>query len=102
MLHRVIDKADHLQVVDEVPEHEELPLAIERVNPEWVIVSWPCSNHVHNWIDACLADHPEVRFVFLSPHQNRITMRWQSSYEEYTDLSLKEFIYLLENNLQRT
>jgi DNA-binding NarL/FixJ family response regulator len=103
MLHHVIDKADHLQVVDEVPEPEELPSAIERFEPEWVIVSQPYSNHLHSWVRSCLADHPSVRFIFLSPHQNHIKMKWQMSCEEdYPDLSLREFIRILEKDLQPT
>ena len=102
MLHRVIEKADHLQVVDEVPEPDELPLSIERFDPEWVIVPEPYSNQLPGWIDACMADHPKVRFIFLSPDRNPIEMKWQSCHEEYTDLSLKDLIHILEKDLQHT
>lgn len=103
MLHRVIDKADNLQVVDEVPQPEELPSAIERFDPEWVIVSQPYSGHGQSWLQCCLADHPSVRFIFLSPHQNHVKMKWQMSCEEdYPDLSLREFIHILEKDLQPT
>ena len=103
MLHRVIDKADHLQVVEEVSKPEELPSAIERFAPAWVIVSEPYSNHVHSWVGSCLADHPFVRFIFLSPHQNHIKIKWQMSCEEdYPDLSLREFIHILEKDLRST
>lgn len=103
MLHRVIDKADHLWVVDEIPEPEELASAIEKYDPEWVIVSRSYSDDGHAWVRSCLAEYPSVRFVFLSPHQNHIKMKGQMSYEEdYPDLSLREFIHILEKDLQPT
>jgi hypothetical protein len=101
--HRVIDKAEHLDVVKEVPNHEELSAAIKRFDPEWVIVSLPFGHHEHSWIHACLAEYPSVRFMFLSPHQTSIKMKWQTSYEEdYSDLSLEDFIHILERDLQHT
>jgi chemotaxis response regulator CheB len=101
MLHRVIDKANHLEVVQELPSADELRSAINRFDPEWVILSRPFNRHAHDWIDSCMADYPSVRFIFLSPDQNHIKMKWQMSYEEdLPDLSLKEFIQILERDLQ--
>ena len=101
MLHHALDKAEQLQIVDEVLDHEGLPLSIETFNPEWVIVPLPYSNPMPDWIDACIKGYPAVRFVFLAPHQNQIKMRWQTSCEEeYLDLSLQEFIQILEKDLQ--
>ena len=103
MLHRAIDKANHLEVVQEIPDWGELPSALERLHPEWVIVAESYRNPAHNRIDSCMESHPSVRFIFLSPHQNTIKMRWQTSSEaEYSDLSLKEFIHILEKNLQQS
>ena len=99
MLHQVINKADHLEVVEEVTDYKKLPEAIEKFDPEWIIVSSPFSNPSHGWIHA----YPSVRFVFLSPTENYIKMKWQASYDEnYSDLSLKDFIQILEKDLQRT
>jgi DNA-binding NarL/FixJ family response regulator len=101
VLQRVIDKADNLEVVQEIPNHEELPAAIERLGPEWVILSLPSRNNGHDWMDACMAEHPSLRFILLSPDNNSIKMRWQVSYEEdLTNLSLKDFIHILEKDLQ--
>lgn len=101
MLHRVINKADHLEVVQEVPNHEELPFAIERFDPAWVIVSLPFSNHMQDWVNNCVANYPSVRFIFLSPDNRSIKMKWQTSFEEdLTNLSLGDFIQFLEKDLQ--
>lgn len=101
MLHRALDKADQLEVVQEIPDWEALPPALERFDPEWVIVAQPYANLPHNRIDFCMEEYPSVGFIFLSPNQNRIKMKWQMSREEeYSDLSLKEFIHILEKDLQ--
>ncbi len=50
-----------------------------------------------------MAEYPSVRFIFLSPSQNNVKMKWQTFHEEeYSDLSLKEFIHILERDLQPT
>jgi DNA-binding NarL/FixJ family response regulator len=101
MLHRVIDKANQLEVVQEVPSWEELPSALKRFDPEWVIVTQPYSSPSHERIDSWMEAYPSVRFIFLSANQNRIKMKWQAACEEeYSDLSLKEFIHILEKDLQ--
>lgn len=101
LFHRVLEKAEHLEVVHEVFHDEELPFAIQRFCPEWVIVSLPLSDPVLNWIGAFMQDNSPVRFVFLSPDQHLITMKWQlTSEQDLSNLSLKEFIYLLERDVQ--
>lgn len=101
MLQRVINKADHLEVVQEVLHHEDLPSAIEQFNPEWVIVSLPFHSGAQRWIDACMAKYPAVRFILFAPDNSNIKMKWQTSYEEdLTNLSLKDFIQVLEKDLQ--
>lgn len=102
MLQRVIAKTDHLEVVEEMPDREHLSSSIERHGPEWVIVTEPYSPGAHSWIGHCLADYPSVRFMFLAPSQNQITMKWQTAHEEYSELSLKQLIYILKEDLQHT
>lgn len=99
MLHHAIEKADHLKVVGEVTDYKDVPGMIKKFDPEWVIVSTSFSHRFHSWVQA----HPSVRFIFLALDKNDIKMRWQSSYEEnYSNLSLKDFIYILEKDLQHT
>jgi hypothetical protein len=103
MLHHIIDKEEHLKVVEEVPNHAGLPAAIQKFAPEWVIVSLSAREQTHSWINTCLEDYPSVRFLFVFPDQNYIKMKWQRSYQQdFSDLSLKEFIYILEKDLERT
>jgi len=101
MFHRALEKAEDLEVVQAVINSEELPPAIQSLCPEWVIVSLPVSDPVLDWISTFMQNDPSVRFIFLSPDNHRITMRWQMAYEaDLSNLSLKEFIYLLEKDLQ--
>lgn len=103
MLHRAIDKADQLEVVQEIPDWEELPPALETFHPAWVIVAQPYCDQPHNRVDSCMEKFPAIRFIFLSPNQDSVKMKWQTSYEEeYSNLSLKDFIHILEKDLQPT
>src|SRR6266536_1386545 len=103
MLHRVINKADNLEVVQEVANHENLPFAIEIFDPEWVIISLPFNNNMHDWIDSCISNHPTVRFILLFPGENKIKMKWRETIEEdLSDVSLNDLIHMLEKDLQHT
>lgn len=103
LLHHVIDKADGLEVVREIPNREELPSAIADLEPEWVIVSSPHEEPTRGWLRACLEQYPSVRFVVLSPDNTRIKLTAQAvSEEDLTNLTLHEFIHLLERDLQHT
>ncbi len=103
MLHRAIDKADQLEVVQEIPDWEELPPALETFHPAWVIVTQSYSKHSHYRVDSCMEEFPSVRFIFLSPNQDNVKMKWQTSgEEEYSNLSLEDLIHILEKDLQPT
>ncbi|MBN2116131.1 MAG: hypothetical protein JW730_06160 [Anaerolineales bacterium] len=103
MLQRVINKADNVKVVQEISNHEELPSAIERLSPEWVILSLPFRNSMRDWMGAYMAEHPSVRFILLSPDNNSVKMKSQVSCEaDLTNLSLKDFIQILQKDFQHT
>ena len=100
MFHHVIARAEHLEVVHELIGDEDLPRAIQRFCPEWVIVSLPLSSPVLEWISAFLQSDDSVRFIFLSPDQHTIKLKLDLASEaDLSNFSLKEFIYLLEKDL---
>ena len=102
MLQRVIGRSGNLEVVQEMPSDEELPSAIERLDPECVILSLPRHGNADNWINACMTAHPYLRFIFFSPDSRSINMKWQASYEQdLTNLSLNDFLQILEKDLQQ-
>jgi len=99
MLNRILLKTEHLDVVQEVTDHENLPYAIEQQEAEWVIISLPDNNPAPEWIDAYMRQHPYVRFLTVSADGSLIKMKWLESHEEdLSDLSLKELINILESD----
>jgi DNA-binding NarL/FixJ family response regulator len=103
MLRHVIDKADHLEVVQEVADQEQVASAIEEFQPEWVIVTSAFNGNTESRLDSWLSGHPAVRFMFLAAGNRNVTMKGHLlRNEEYADPSLKDFIELLEKDLQRT
>jgi DNA-binding NarL/FixJ family response regulator len=101
-LHRALDKSEHLEVVNEVINNEDLPFAIQRFCPDWVIVCLPLSDSMLNWIGTFLQNDLSVRFVFFSDDYRKVTVKWQTVPEQdLSDLSLKQFIYILEKDLQQ-
>ena len=102
MFHRVIDQADHLEVVREIQNSEEIIFAIQRFCPDWVIVSFPLSDFALDCIRASIQNDPSVRFIFFSEDHRSLKIDWQMTSEaEISNLSLKEFIHFLEKDLQQ-
>jgi DNA-binding NarL/FixJ family response regulator len=102
MFHRVIDQADHLEVVREIQNSEEILIAVQRFCPDWVIVSFPLSDFVLGCISASIQSDPSVRFLFFSEDHRSLKIDWQMSSEaELSDLSLQEFIHILQKDLQQ-
>jgi len=103
MLHRVLYKADNLEVVQEVINYEDLPSAIEQFDPEWVIMSLPSDHVIPHWVDNYITNHPSVRFLAVSTDGSKIKMKWLERHEEdLGDLSLQDLIQLLERDPQKT
>jgi chemotaxis response regulator CheB len=101
MFHRVIDQADHLEVVREVQNSEELLFVVQAFCPDWVILSLPLSDEVVDYISTSIQSDPSVRFIFFSEDHRSLKVDWQMTSEaEISDVSLKEFIHLLEKDLQ--
>jgi|SRR5215208_6600957 len=102
MFHRVINQADHLEVVQEVQNSEEVVWAIQRFCPDWVIVSFPISDFALNCISASIQSDPSIRFIFFSEDHRSLKIDWQMTSEaEISNVSLQEFIHFLENDLRQ-
>ena len=102
MLHNVICRADHLEMVQEVSRYEELPATIERTNAEWVIMSLPFDASFPSWVDDHLAEHPATRFLAIFIGSGKVRLKWLGSpEEELEDLSLDDLIHILEGHPQQ-
>ncbi len=99
MLHVIFGKTEHLQVVREVSDQEELPSAIEEFEAEWLVISLPLDKGVPNWVDQYISKHPFIRFLAVSTDSSKVKMKWLEPHEEnLDDLSLNDLIHILENN----
>jgi hypothetical protein len=99
MLHVIFGKTEHLQVVREVSDHEELPSAIEKLEAEWLVISLPFDKGIPNWVDHYISEHPFTRLLAVSTDSSKVKMKWLEPHEEnLEDLSLDDLIYILEND----
>jgi hypothetical protein len=102
MLHNVIYRADHLETVQEVSSHEELPSAIERSEAEWVVMSLPFDKRIPDWVDRYIAKHPSMRFLAVFIGSGKVRLKWLEVHEEVLeDLSLDDLIHILEGHPQQ-
>lgn len=103
MLHHVINKEENLEVVQQIRDPEALPAALRHFEPEWVILSPPRGSDDYSWINTFVAQHPSVRFIFLSPEHSGITIKeYGSNDENLPNPSLKDFLHILERDISST
>ncbi len=99
MLNRILQKTDNIQVVQEVSDHRSLPMAIEKQDADWVLMSIPEGNPMPKWTHEYMLEHPSVRIMAVATDGSWIRMKWLESHEEnLADLSLKDLIHILESN----
>lgn len=98
MLKRIIHRSATLRLLGEVTDQKELLSLLERVRPEWVIVSLAYDNSVPVWVDGYMIAHPYLRFMAVSADGSTIKMKWLESHEqELSGLSLDDLLQILEN-----
>lgn len=98
MLDRILRKSDHLSIVHETSEHEQLTSAIVRSDADWVLISLPVEGDSPEWVHPIVQAHPSVGFVTVSMDGSRVRRFWMESREQdLPDLSLSELIHILEN-----
>ena len=100
MLNRILLKAEHLDVVRQVADHEDLPDAIQQQDADWIILSTPADNDVPDWTDAYMRDHPLTKILTLSSDGGWINMKWLDKREQdFPNPTLQELINILEGSL---
>lgn len=99
MLNRILLKAEHLEIVQQVADHENLPAAIKEQDVEWVILTMPADNNPPAWTDAYLREHPFVKIMSVSPDGGQVKMKWLDKREQdIVNPSLQDLINILEGN----
>jgi AmiR/NasT family two-component response regulator len=103
MLRRILDKADNMEVIEEVHDLADLPPSIRDLEADWVIMSLPFDADTPEWVDEYLADHPYVGLLVLSSDSSRIRMKWTERHEqELDDPSLGDLIQILGSHPRQT
>jgi len=98
MLHVIFCKAEHLQIVREVSDEEDLPSAIEELEAEWLVISLPLDKGLPDWVDHYISKRPFIRLLAVSTDSTTVKMKWLEPHEENVeDLSLDDLIHILEN-----
>jgi DNA-binding NarL/FixJ family response regulator len=96
MLNRILHKTDNLEVVKEITDHADLPIAIKNPEAEWVIISMPVDKKMPDWVDTYIIDHPRMRFMAVANDGSWVKTKWLEHHEEEMDnLSLRDLIHIL-------
>ncbi len=97
LFHRVLRKAEHVQVIRDIVDHTDLPADIEGLEAEWLVISLAPEETIPDWVDAYLRAHPFMRFLAFSTDSNQVKMKWLEPREQdLKDLSLADLIHVLE------
>ena len=100
MLRRIIYKSEYLKMVQEVSVDRALPVAIERSEAEWVILSLSSDKTFPGWVDRHIASHPSMRFLAIFLGSNKVRLKGLDYEEEMEDVSLKDVLCILEGHPQ--
>jgi hypothetical protein len=99
MLNRILLKAEHLEVVQQVDDQASLPDAIQQQDAEWIILSIPEDNKVPDWTDDYIREHPLIRILTVSHDGSWVRLKWLDEREQdIINPSLQELINILEGS----
>jgi chemotaxis response regulator CheB len=96
ILRRVIEKADHLEVVGEMASLQYLNEKMGEANPDWVILNDEQGERNLEIINELMKTHPSVRFLTVNTEGSPVRMRWLEPHEKnLSGLSLADILKLL-------
>ena len=102
MLHHIICKAGHLEIVQEVSWNAELPAAIDGTVADWVLISLPFDTSFPTWVDDYIATHPYMQFLSIFIGSGTVKLKSLGSHEEQLENpSLNDLIHILEYHPQQ-
>ena len=101
MLNRILLKAEHLDVVQQIADPEDLPDAIQQQDAEWIILTMSADNKIPDWTDTYLQKHPFARIMTVSSDGRRVNLKWLDKREQdFPNPTLQELINILEGSLK--
>jgi chemotaxis response regulator CheB len=96
ILRRVIEKAEHLEVVGEMASLRNLNEKMGETNPDWVILNDEQSEKNLEIINELMNTHPSVRFLTVNTEGSQVRMRWLAPHEKnLSGLSLADILKVL-------
>ena len=99
MLGTVIHKDKQLEVVQKVHNLEQLYLAIEETEADWVVMALPVGHDIPVWVDTFIEEHPAIRFMTIFAGSGKIKLKWLEAHEEdVEDASLTDLLHILESS----
>ena len=102
MLHHVICKADHLEIVQEVSWYADLPAAIDSTDADWVLMSLPFDTSFPTWVDDYIATHPYTQFLSIFIGSGKVEVKsLGSTTAQLKNPSLDDLIHILEYHPQQ-
>lgn len=73
----ISDQPD-IEIVGEVEQESELDLAVERAQPDFVIVALDRLNHLPKVCQSILEQHPRMRVIAIAANRNCSMFYWTS------------------------
>jgi hypothetical protein len=102
LLGRVLAKEPRLDVVDQVEQVDRLPAAVERGNPEWVVVSlWP-DGDIPDSLVSLLREHATLSLLGIAGDASEVrTVGPELSEEQLGDVSLADLVAVFRGERTR-
>jgi DNA-binding NarL/FixJ family response regulator len=96
LLARVFDKASGVQVVCEISDLAELPDAVERTDPQWMIVPLWQQGKLPGVVKSILAQHPSIKVMGMAANGSAVAIERPGTQEQpLRNLSLGDLLAVL-------
>lgn len=79
-----------IEVVGEVTDEADIPVSIERTNPDVVVIAQEKLGERPSICDAVLRQWPDLRVIAVAPHQNYSVHYWASINIHSSDVEASE------------
>ncbi len=85
----ISDQPD-IEIVGEIQEESEVAGAVERTQPDFVIVALDKLNRLPSFCQTILKAHPDIRMIAIAPDRNNSMFYWASLSIEANQIEASE------------
>jgi DNA-binding NarL/FixJ family response regulator len=89
----ISDQPD-IEIVGELEQESEIAGAVERIQPDFLIVACDKSNRLPAVCQAILQNHPQTRVIAVAPERNTLMIYWVSQRIETNSIEASEESFL--------